>query len=324
MAAIVNFCRSWSDPLSWRLSGSIFYFTKDVIQQYYARAISQGPEIEGCPSLLTANEIEWMQAKIYERFCIHESMIYDELLDEIEIETEKLILPDTLRKIIARLPWCRTVQGIPKETRRVRCDEADVAAYSEDLKRLITRAPVNVTYNVDEAGFHEWVDATRHRVIVPAEFKGNKSDVSISRANSWVSMMACIAADGQLLTPMVIVPRKTVEIELYQCDFMPDAYSFVWQENDFCTRLFFDRWCFELFFPDTVEQYCRFRYTGFIFLILDGCSGHASDAIEDGFSYFGMFPIAILPRAPTRSSPLTWACLLFIGWRVEEPDRRGS
>jgi hypothetical protein len=184
------------------------------------------------------NKIQWMQARIYEHFWIYESMIYDELLDEIEVETGKFILPHTLRKIIARFPWCRTVQGIPKEATHVRCDEVDVAAYFEDLKRLLTGAPASVIYNADEAGFHEWVDATRHRVIVSAEFTDDKIGIPISTADSRVSVITFIAADGHSLTLMVIVPRKTVEITLYECGFVPDAYSFIWQENGFYTPPF--------------------------------------------------------------------------------------
>jgi hypothetical protein len=187
MVSIINFCQSWSDPLSWRLIGSIFRLTKGAIQQHSARAISQRPEIKDYPSFLTANEIEWMQAKIYERFCMREPMIHDELLDQIEIETGKLILPDTLRKIIARLPWYRTVQGIPREATPVCCDEADVAAYFEDLKQFITGALASVAYNGDEAGLYDWVDATRHRVIVRAEFTDDKIDIPISRADSRAS-----------------------------------------------------------------------------------------------------------------------------------------
>jgi hypothetical protein len=105
------------------------------------------------------------------------------------------------------------------------CDEADVAAYFKDLKRLITGAPVSDVCNADEAGFHELGDVTRHRVIVHAEFTDDKIDIPISRADSRASVIACIAADGHLLTPMVIVPRKTVEIELYESGFVPYAYS---------------------------------------------------------------------------------------------------
>jgi hypothetical protein len=84
------------------LIGPIFHLTKGAIQRHYARAIYQRPEIKDCLSLLTANETDWMQAKAYERFCIHEPITDDELLDEIEIEAGKFILPDTLRKTIAR------------------------------------------------------------------------------------------------------------------------------------------------------------------------------------------------------------------------------
>jgi hypothetical protein len=143
MTVIVNFYRSWSDSLSWDLIGPIFHLAKGAIQQHSARAISQRPEIEGRPSFLTAHEIEEMQVKIYQRFCIYEPMTYDQLLGEIEIEMGKFILSDALRKIIAGLPWCRTVQGIPKEATRVRCDEADVTAYFENLKPLITGEPAS-------------------------------------------------------------------------------------------------------------------------------------------------------------------------------------
>jgi hypothetical protein len=133
---------------------------------------------------------------------------------------------------------------------------------------------------VGEAGFHEWVDATQHRVIVPTEFTDDKIDIPISRADSRAAVIAWIAADGHSLTPIVIVPQKTVKIKLYECGFVPNAYSFGWQENSFCTRLLFERWCIELFFPDTVEQRRRLGYMGLILLILDGFSGHRSDAIE--------------------------------------------
>jgi hypothetical protein len=78
-------------------------------------------------------------------------------------------------------------------------------------------------------------------VIVLAEFTDNKIDIPISRADNQASVIACIAVDGYSLTLMVIIPRKTVKIELYECGFMPDAYSFVWQEHGFCIRLFFER-----------------------------------------------------------------------------------
>jgi hypothetical protein len=185
----------------------------------------------------------------------------------------------------------------------MRCDGADVAAYFEDIKQLITGAPASIVYNVDEGDFHEWVDATRHRVIVSAGFTDDKIDVPISRTDSRASVIACIATDGHSLTPMVIVPRKTVEIELHEFGFVPNAYSFVWQENGFCTRLLFERWCFEVF-PDTVERCRRLGYTGLIFLILDGFSEQTNNSMEDGFSHLGTFPIVIPLHSSDQVQPL--------------------
>jgi hypothetical protein len=73
-------------------------------------------EIEGRPSLLTVSEMKWMQAKIYERFCIHKLMT-SELLDEIEIETGKFILPDTLRKLLPASPHVALSKEFQKRRR---------------------------------------------------------------------------------------------------------------------------------------------------------------------------------------------------------------
>jgi hypothetical protein len=81
-------------------------------------------------------------------------------------------------------------------------------------------------YNADEEGFNEGFDAMKNYVIVPCDFPEKRIDVPVSKAATCTSMIACIAADGHALQPMVIVMRKVIEIELYQSGYIPVLHRY--------------------------------------------------------------------------------------------------
>jgi hypothetical protein len=55
--------------------------------------------------------------------------------------------------MIARIPSCKTVRGIPMEASRAACSEEDIDEYYILLDHLLPDAPCDVIYNVDEVEF---------------------------------------------------------------------------------------------------------------------------------------------------------------------------
>jgi hypothetical protein len=162
----------------------------------------------------------------------------------------------------------------------------------------------SVIYNVDEVGFDSWVDATQTTVIVPAEYEGSQIPIPISRNDARATMVACISADGRSLTPLIVIPRKSIEVELFECGFTPDCCRIHSQPNGFLTAALFEEWFFTIYIPDTLEQRRRLGYAGLIFLILDGFSGHVTESIEEGCVHFGIRMLKIPAHTSDQLQPL--------------------
>lgn len=208
---------------------------------------------------------------------------YADVLSEIELEFGKFCVPDTLRNIFRRLPWCNTVKGNPKDAARVECDESTEAGY-----------------NVDEAGLHDWVDATKTRVIVPVAFPDAAIQFPVSRMDTRSTMIARIPG----------LAHKTADLELFEADFTRERCALRCQENGFCTAALFQQWCFDIFLPDTIESRPVLGYGGPVFLIMDGFTGHTTNAIEDSFLQYGIW------MHPGREISLQRRNLKHPGWET--------
>jgi hypothetical protein len=103
----------------------------------------------------------------------------------------------------------------------------------------------------------------------------------VSRDDKRASCVACIVANGRAPKPLIVIPRKTIEFELYECGFTPDRCHILFQENGFLTTELFAEWAEAIFFPDTIQTRQSLGYVGPIFLILDGFAGHFSDALRN-------------------------------------------
>jgi hypothetical protein len=137
------------------------------------------------------------------------------------------------------------------------------------LAATLEGAPAGVVYNTNEVGFDEWVDVKKVHVIVRASYSEETISISVSRRDAHASMITCITADGHSLKPVLVMPRKTAEIKLFEVGFTPGNCTLLYQESGFWRAALFGRWCLEVFLPDIVERRIILGYEGIIFLVLD-------------------------------------------------------
>jgi hypothetical protein len=293
---LIDALRNRDEPVSWRIVGTVYNMSKGAICEHYRRARKLNGGKGGRP-VLTASEKQWLQSLIAERFAAREPITYAQALNEIELQFGKCLYSSTLRKMVSRFPWCKTVHGVPKDGNRVYASEDAIDQYFNVLEQSLTGLPSAVIYNVDEVGCDQWVDKLRRSVIVPADYDKSSIDVPVMRNDSRATMIACIAADGRPLKPLIVLPRKTAETELYECGLTPDAVALLYQENGFANSRLFEWWVFNLFIPDTLLQRQKLGYAGLIFLILDGFAGHDSEPVQEAFLYYGIHPLVIPPHS---------------------------
>jgi hypothetical protein len=126
--------------------------------------------------------------KVQERFEQKQPMSCAELVNELDLEFGIVLLSNTLRHIIAGLPFCKIVADIPQEASCVQWDEAEIDAIDPQLEQILTGVTACVIYHVDEVGFDSWVEATRTSVIVPADYHGDQIAMPVTRSDARATM----------------------------------------------------------------------------------------------------------------------------------------
>lgn len=173
---------------------------------------------------------------VHECFAQLDPPTYSQLIDFVQGTTEKVLIPDTMRKLIARFDDLKTVVGVPMEAERVKCNEADAELFYELLKDAVNGIPAAFIFNLDEAGFQEWVDAREEKVVVPECYEGDDIKIPTDGNSKRSTLLACISAEGDALKPLLIVPRKTIETEQYECGYTKKKALIVSQPNGLSRR----------------------------------------------------------------------------------------
>jgi hypothetical protein len=171
------------------------------------------------------------------------------MADFLAIETGKVIHVDTIRHIIGRLPCLNTIGGVPFEAYRLECDPVSIERYFEDLERILVDFPCAMVINLDETGHCDWVEARIESVVVPVSSPNAQIPIPVKRQTNRSTLLAGIAADGNQLTPLVLIHRHPIETELYESELTPELVMFRHQENGLITTDLFNEWTREVLFP---------------------------------------------------------------------------
>lgn len=216
------------------------------------------------------------------------------------------MLSDSLRKLLKSWNGIKTVDGTPMEAERVHCNPDEIDAYYNLVEVAINTLPVPASfiYNIGETGFKDWVDCRIERVVVPSSYAEDKIDIPVDRNSKRSTLLAVVSASGDTLKPMVILPRKTIEAELYEVGYTPDKVLAVYQENRLITTPLFELWAEEIFFPNVQKMRELLEYTGDAVLLMDGMSAHYSDHFLDECTYYGIDVIFIAPHSSDQCQPL--------------------
>jgi hypothetical protein len=272
---------------SYRDIGLIFKVSKGTIKQHEKRS----PGINftfGRPSVLSADEFDVLEAYIIESFYERKPITYLDLLDFIDYKFKKIILLDTLRHIVAKRKSIKCVIGKPMEEERVNYSIEEIERYYDNIMQEFETIPSGVIYNLDETGFQTWVDSHNTYCLVPAEYEGDYIDYPVKRNGVRSSLLVCIRSDGKYLKPLIIIQRKSIEIELYELGFTPDVCCIHYQENGFITTALFEQWVKDELVPDVEQQRDKLSYEGYAHLILDSCTCHTSDVFVEDCLYHGI------------------------------------
>lgn len=87
-------------------------------------------------------------------------------------------------------------------------------------------------YNIDKTGFLNCFNTRSENVVVTESYKGNSIQIPVPREEKIATMLTGISTYGDDLKPLIILPRKTMEQEIYECGYKEDKVACVTKKMD--------------------------------------------------------------------------------------------
>ena len=142
----------------------------------------------------------------------------------------------------------------------------------ETTEELLHDVPAAFVFNMDETGINEYADAKKKRVVVHAQFEGNKTRYPVPRDSDHSTVVACIAADGSAVGPLLVVTHRTIREDLHELCWTPEKVCIKHGERGYITHAIFMDWLRTTFVPSVNERRERFGdMEQRAYLLMDNC-----------------------------------------------------
>jgi hypothetical protein len=233
------------------------------------------------------------------------SLVY--LIEQIQFFFNISVSRDTMGHIVKQMPTVKLVECIPMDRSRVMADPQAIDDFYANIRTLIIDVPRAFVFNMDESGFADYPDARRETVVVPADYQGHEIRIPFDRSTKRATLVAAIAANCAALKPVIVVPRNTSETELSLWGYDAQKVLFHYQEHGFITIKLFEKWLNEVLLHYVEDLRALTVYTGHAVLILDGCTCHTIEHLQDSLHRKGISLAPSLRIPLTKSNHSTWA-----------------
>jgi hypothetical protein len=302
---IATSLRGLTPPATHKTIGEIFGVTKGTIINHMLDA-GWTEQTVGRPSWLTHQESQLIQEFVEDCFDNQQPASYSDISDFVSREFHLEVPMKSIREHIQSIPGLKVIEGKPMDAKRLQCDPAAIDRYYESLERFLKNnsTPSALVMNLDETGHDDWGDKKKHKVVVPVNYDESQIEIPVTRESKRSTVLGAIAADGTCLRPLVVVPRKSIERELFQLGYTPKRVMYGSNESGFITTELFDEWARKELIPYVTKTRNELRIECEALLILDGCSCHGSDRFLDELTYYGIVPAFLPPHSSDQTQPL--------------------
>jgi hypothetical protein len=177
---------------------------------------------------------------------------------------------------------CR-VQSVPQEAQRLEVPRCFLDEAIASISQSVQGRPTELVFNLDEVGISDWEDRKTRKVIVPQTMKAQTIHHKINRSLKHVSVIACISAAGESLTPYIVTSQDSPVVReqlkkrgvRFGTDFILKCRS-----KPYINSEIFEQYLRTVFLPNlnelrTLEQFGDEEAV----LMMDNCPSHVTDVI---------------------------------------------
>jgi hypothetical protein len=158
-------------------------------------------------------------------------MTLKEILQVVRERYDHAMMDGWVNAFIGRhLDALKTYRSLPQEDTRLTISRVELEEHIQTMKVHVAGKFSELVFNLDELGSVDWEDRKVKKVIVAADIR--KEDVyhAVSRRHRPVTLLVCVSAAGDALTPMLITENTILE-SLWSRGFRPDEDVMVRRRN---------------------------------------------------------------------------------------------
>ena len=252
----------------------------DVPHDQTIRAILNAKDVQskfmGRKSKLSDDDFEDNKRWIAEATVNKKPMTLGDIVARLR-ETNRITTKEALRKAFKRRKQFKVIEASPVNASRLHVDDEKVQHFHTTAEALLHDVPAAFVFNMDETGINEYANAKKKQVVVDTNFPGETTEYPVERNTNSSTLVACIAADGTGIPPLLVVKHRTIREVIEEMCWTGEKVTFAHSESGFITRDIFMRWLREVFIPNVNERRERIGNMGqWAYILMDNCRSHKS------------------------------------------------
>jgi hypothetical protein len=190
------------------------------------------------------------------------------------------------------------------EEKRLEVTPEEIAEYFQRASEALDGVPAHFVFNMDEMGHQEWADKQTRTCYVPSEHVADEVPYPVSRTGKRITLVACIAADGSHMKPVIVIPRKTIDDDLFLTGLTGEKVAIYSQSKGYIDTPIFDAWLEDTFLPELIKRRHLYDYDGPAVLILDNCTSHDTVKLAEISGVHRLLPVPLPPHSSNQLQAL--------------------
>lgn len=218
---------------------------------------------------------------LIERYFSGNSMTQTELLEYVRQNYDMHLTRGWVHAFIGRhLDKLHLCRSLPQEDSRLLVPRAYLEQHIDNMKMIVQGKFSELVFNLDEVGSSDWEDQKPKKVIVPYSVKDEDVYHSVTRRYKHLTLLACVSAAGDALTPMVIT-SNAIKNSIWSKGLRPDHDVFLRRrEPPYINEELFYEYITQVLLPFVSYKRRNTHYDHQkAVLMMDSCSSHISERI---------------------------------------------
>ena len=269
-------CKDKTTGFTHDIAASMFGISRAAFEKHIKK-YENGVQKPGKPKILNEGQISDLAKWLEDHIAVEDWPSYSDIDNFCAEKFDLFIMRNTMVKFMRReFKQFKFVKAKPMDSKRLKAPVDSIDSYYAELSVAMKDVDYRFCFNLDETGEDEKTDTHSIDVCVPVEIDPEIVMIPLERCSKRFSILHTISTDGKYFKPFIIVPRKTLEGDIYKFYNPEDVSRIRYQEHGFMTEALFMEFMVKFFLPELQRKREKFEYSGKALLIMDNLVSHTN------------------------------------------------